>query len=286
MLRGVLPASSLAALRDRLLGIARSSGWLAASAGGNDDRARPGIAGGGPFPANLDPVYREMFSLQAIHELAHHPALVNAMEAVCGSPVLIHPRLVIRTVFPGAPPTPPHQDYDSVRGTVNFYTVWIPLQPHSASLGSLMFLPGSHRDGPREHQGAVLATAPHDGEQWERPPLELGDVLVFHCLTGHKAAPNTSERLRLSIDIRYQHVAEPVHPMTFVLRRGSLRWPEVYRRWSGGEALQYYWRRMPLAFFPTEEHIRSALERAASPERTADLRAMLEEIACCRRSAE
>lgn len=282
MLRGVLPTSSLATLRNTLLRIMGANGWLAPSAAEDDDRAYPGSTGAGPYPANLDPVYREMFSLQAVHELAHNRSLLNAMEAVCGAPLLIHPKLVIRTIFPGAPPTPPHQDYDSVRGTTSFYTVWIPLQSYAESLGSLMVRPGSHREGPLGHQGAVLATTPHDGDHWERPILELGDALVFNSLTIHKAAPNLSDRLRLSIDIRYQHAGEAVNPMTLVLRREGLRWSEVYRSWSGGEAWQYYWRRLPLTFFPTEEHIRSRLEGETRPDRAAALCAMLEEIACCR----
>lgn len=277
---GVLPTDCLAALRDKLLRIAGTNGWLQPYPG-SEDRACPGITCAGPYPANLDPVYRDMFRLQAVHELAHNRSLLNTMEAVCGAPLLIHPKLVIRTVFPGAPPTPPHQDYDSVRGTTSFYTVWIPLQPYAESLGSLMFLPGSQRAGPQAHRGAVLTAAPTGGAQWERPTVELGDVLIFHSLTAHKAAPNSSERLRLSIDIRYQQVAEPVNPMTFVLRREGIRWPEVYRGWSGGEEMQYYWRRLSLTFFPTEQHIRSRLEGESSPDRAAALRAMLEEITRC-----
>ena len=41
---------------------------------------------------------------------------------------------------------------------------------------------------------------------------QTGDVVLFHCLTLHKALPNTHlDVLRLSFDVRFQPASDPIH---------------------------------------------------------------------------
>jgi ectoine hydroxylase-related dioxygenase (phytanoyl-CoA dioxygenase family) len=51
------------------------------------------------------------------------------------------------------------------------------------------------------------------GLEWHASDFELGDVVMFHAYTIHRALPNqTADRLRLSIDNRYQRDGEAIEP--------------------------------------------------------------------------
>jgi hypothetical protein len=79
--------------------------------------------------------------------------------------------------------------------------------------------------------------------------MRAGDVLVFHSLTVHKGIENRSARLRMSIDCRYQRVGDPFNPDNATPDGQPLGWEEVYAGWRS-DALQYYWRRLPLTDAP------------------------------------
>ena len=46
-------------------------------------------------------------------------------------------------------------------------------------------------------------------QTWLTADYRPGDLLVFHSLMIHRALPNTSDRIRLSLDTRYQPLSEP-----------------------------------------------------------------------------
>ena len=45
---------------------------------------------------------------------------------------------------------------------------------------------------------------------WVNSPIEQGDVIIFHSMAVHKGLANRGNRLRLSIDGRYQRVIDPI----------------------------------------------------------------------------
>jgi ectoine hydroxylase-related dioxygenase (phytanoyl-CoA dioxygenase family) len=48
--------------------------------------------------------------------------------------------------------------------------------------------------------------------QFAAAPLAAGDAILFNCLTVHCALPNmTRDRVRLSVDYRYQPANDPIH---------------------------------------------------------------------------
>src|SRR5437588_17402 len=49
-----------------------------------------------------------------------------------------------------------------------------------------------------------------DDPDWRTATFEPGDVVVFGSLTVHGALPNASDRVRLSVDYRYQNASEPI----------------------------------------------------------------------------
>jgi hypothetical protein len=129
--------------------------------------------------------------------------------------------------LPGA--TPAHQDFYSFR-SLDFCTVWIPLMEIDEQVGGLAVRSGSHRDGLLEHwwrgnlqlgvadtineaaawrdTGAVSlggTVQPNgDGHGWLRSNYQTGDVLIFQPLMLHRGLTNASDRVRLSVDFRFQ----------------------------------------------------------------------------------
>lgn len=268
LLRGVAPRRELVSLHLQLLDIVRPHGWVCPTSAPGQARVNPGAACADPDPS-FARVYRLLFRVEALHELAHHPALLALLESLLGSAVLIHPRVVVRAIFPNHPPatTPAHQDHQTLRGTPDTYTVWIPLTDCPPEFGGLRIAAGSNRDGLLETRvgegigGVELASRPKDG--WVEGHLGLGDLLIFHSLTVHEAARNLTDRLRLSVDIRYQRLSDPVHPGCFALTDGR-SWAETYAGWKSVR-LQYFWRRLDLNLQPPLAMLRRLAERDGHP---------------------
>ena len=96
--------------------------------------------------------------------------------------------------------------------------------------------------------GGIEIQDPLEG-RWTGGPMRAGDVLVFHSLTVHKGIPNRSDRLRMSIDCRFQRVRDPFNPDNANPDGQPLSWAEVYAGWRS-DALQYYWTRLGLTEVP------------------------------------
>ena len=195
--------------------------------------------------------------LESFHTLAHDRALWGLMEVLLGSDVLLQPSNIARMIFPSATEhtTPAHQDYVHIQGTPDVWTAWMPLGACPHSLGGLSVLTGSHKLGilPVSRSlgagGLKSHTDDVDGE-WVSSPFGLGDALFFHSHTVHRGLPNLSgNRLRLSVDYRYQRASDPVSDVVLTPHQARLSWEEVYRGWKSDE-FQYHWRRHELTPVP------------------------------------
>jgi ectoine hydroxylase-related dioxygenase (phytanoyl-CoA dioxygenase family) len=152
----------------------------------------------------------------SFRDLAHHPALLAVVETLQGEPTAPHRGDLCRLGMPGAPAltTPPHQDHHYVGGSTDIWTAWTPLVPCPLSLGPLAVWDGSHRTGYRPHTGEGAGR--HQVEVppetlWSSGAVDMGDVVLFHCFTVHRALPNTTrDTVRLSADLRYQPASQPV----------------------------------------------------------------------------
>jgi hypothetical protein len=82
---------------------------------------------------------------------------------------------------------------------------------------------------------------------WLGDDIAAGDVIIFHSLLVHRAGPNLSDRLRLSVDFRYQARHQPICPVCLLLASNGLSWERVYQGWSS-DTLKYYWRRWKLCY--------------------------------------
>ncbi|MCX6366984.1 MAG: phytanoyl-CoA dioxygenase family protein [Armatimonadetes bacterium] len=201
--------------------------------------------------------YNDVQKLESVHALPHHPKLLALYKTLFADEVLVHARHIIRMIspHPAVFPTPPHQDFPLIQGTQNTWTCWFPLGDCPRELGSLKVLRGSHKLGylplkPAKGAGAIaIQTCPWEEHEddWIEGDFALGDVLTFPAFTVHKALPSQfPDRIRLSFDVRYQPLSEPVEEKSLLPHCG-LTWEQVYENWHSDE-LQYYWRRLPLTY--------------------------------------
>lgn len=208
----------------------------------------------------FSPVYDLVQRLESFHTLAHDEAIFDLVERLLGSDVLLQPSNIARFIFPTEleHTTPAHQDFVHIQGTPDVWTAWLPLGDCPHSLGGLSVLTGSHKYGilPVSRSlgagGLRTHTDEIDGE-WVSSPFDLGDVLFFHSHTVHRGLPNRSgNRLRLSVDYRYQRASDPVMEKVLTPHQGRLSWGEVYREWKS-DRYQYHWQNYSLNPVPKEK---------------------------------
>jgi len=266
--RGLLDSEALLGVRRDILEIGYQHGWVAE---GTD--LMEGIAAGPPRVEGRDeeywPVYDAIQRLESFHTLAHAQPLVDVVSKLVDEPVLVHPRNIARIIFPENVlyTTPAHQDYVHIQGTEEVYTAWIPLSDCPQKLGGLAVLSGSHRFGvlpTRSAYGAGGLGVDTDplSLTWIAGDFHLGDCLFFHSLTVHKALENrTPDRLRLSVDYRYQGQSQPLTKGSLLPHFNRMPWSEIYKAWKS-RRYQYYWTSLDLKIVPwTPQHHQAQKKR-------------------------
>lgn len=261
LIRQVIPRSDVEMVLADVVDVLFRAGWLRPGSSPADRIPAKGAAYGDPDPI-FKKTYQEVFNLELFHALPHHPALKKVMQMIVGDQVLVHPKPIGRLIFPRCERlvTHAHQDYEFMGGDPEFYTVWIPLHDCPIEVGPLRILEGSHRHGIQEHEKENLHVPeiPLDvlaGDEWVEGRVNAGDVLIFHSLTVHAAAPNISDRMRISLDCRFQDSRRTLNPSNLVFAGESGKsWEKTYAGWQS-DSLQYYWRRLPLSLKPTREDL-------------------------------
>jgi hypothetical protein len=254
-----IPADELLALRAEMLAVVGKYGWLQpgqdALGGLIDYDAINAVSAADMHRTDVGvtaDAYHDVQKLERFHRLPHHPRLLEIYRALFGREVLVHPRNIARMITPHTcmVPTPPHQDFPYIQGTTNTWTCWFPVGDCAKSLGGLTVLKGSHRQGYLPVQpakgagGFAVPLCPHETE-WVEGDYQIGDVLTFPCHTIHKALRcQFKDRIRLSLDVRYQPLDEPVENRS-LNPHCPLTWEQIYEGWKTDD-LKYYWRRLPL----------------------------------------
>ena len=203
------------------------------------------------------PIYDTIQRLESFHTMAHDQEILGIAKSLLGEPAMPQPSTIARVMFAsgGAHTTPPHQDFVLVQGTPEVWTCWIPLGACPRSMGGLAVLRGSHTRGvlpfvTAAGAGGISVVDEALGGDWFSSPFDLGDALFFHSKTVHQGVPNLSgNRVRLSVDYRYQKKMDLIMEKNLGVHQGRLTWEQVYEDWES-EEYQYYWKRFERSSVP------------------------------------
>jgi ectoine hydroxylase-related dioxygenase (phytanoyl-CoA dioxygenase family) len=233
LLRGLLDDDRVRTCRRDVLARLEAIGWVEQELDGSYRPGRPRVDRTDEFDIGRAAVQ----SSEPFHRVPHDPALARVIRGVLETEdVLLHPLKVSRIVWPArqAPQTQfeaytgPHQDYPYLRGVVDTLTTWIPLDNVKRTDGGLQIAPRS------QHRGVVRDPQELSrGLSWSTADYGVGDVLIFHGLTLHRASPNQGDMLRLSMDCRWQEASEPVNDECLQ--------PQGYPRIPGWDVLTENW---------------------------------------------
>lgn len=284
LIRGAISQDAVRSVLADVTNILSAAQWLRAGVDPLDRVPEHGAAYGDPDPL-FKRVYQEVFNLESFHALPHQPALRSVMKMLVGDEVLVHPKPIGRLIFPNCERlvVHAHQDYEFMGGDPEFFTVWIPLHDCPVEVGPLRIAEGSHRFGIQKHQKENLHVPeiPVDavaGDEWVGGPVNAGDVLIFHSLTVHAAAPNLSERMRLSLDCRFQDARRVLNPSNLVFAGESGKsWEKTYANWQS-DHLKFYWKNIPLTFKPSKEELEYLAETGESPSARAKYARMVSQL--------
>lgn len=270
VMRGLFEAGQIWKTRAGLGGLLHSAGWIYDPAAEAPE-------------ANLDMrcadpdltyvrTYRRALTQPAIHKLPLSPNVRGLARALGIKEFFALPRVVLRMVFPGIIPTPPHQDWTTIQGSQNTVTIWVPLMPCRLSDGPIAALRSSHHAGewPRQAArgigGEVVST--DERAVWSTEELNVGDAVVFRSLTVHCALPNTGDHMRLSMDFRIQDMDEPIHPGSLLPPDRFQSWEDIYRSWAAQDREQaYYWRERHPRPLPSADRLRAGIATSDGAER-------------------
>ncbi len=199
--------------------------------------------------------YAEVYKSEAFHRSAHWPEVTSMVEKIAGKPIMPHPHKIARIWFPKYTEhtTPTHQDFVHFQGNFDTITCWAPVGDCPIELGGLAVIPGSHKvKRVLDHHfslgagGLVVDADAHADVNpvWHTTDYAIGDTLFFPALTIHKALPNwTEDRLRLSLDNRYQAIGDPIaEHMLHPHGPSQLQWDDIYPHWQADD-LKYYWQK-------------------------------------------
>lgn len=240
-LKGLLDREVVLAFRRRFFAAFRETALLAA---GSDPME--GLYSGVQEPKQLiHKIWMEAVRWPEYEAFCMQPAIWRFYEAFLGGTPYLHKRKLIRFTAPGDTfSTPGHYDLVYLRaGTDRIYSSWIPLGDVPVEMGGLIYLEGSdamgrtleaefavkNADLPPEERinaynknmlkggwiGTDLPTlADRFDARWLIANYEAGDMVIHSPYMIHAATENvdSSGRMRLSTDIRYQRADDEIDP--------------------------------------------------------------------------
>jgi 1-deoxypentalenic acid 11beta-hydroxylase len=189
---------------------------------------------GAAKPGEFEPVWNgagldqidesRLYALLPALDLFRSGHNLQFLERIFGEPVFLFKGRSIRYVLPNdsAHLTPAHQDHFFIRWSDSLRTIWMPLMDIDGQMGGLALAEKSHKHGLREHvlcddvYSYIFKDRKQRGipaerivEPWLTTDFHSGDLLMFHNLLIHRALPNRSDRIRLSVDTRCQPARDP-----------------------------------------------------------------------------
>ncbi len=192
------------------------------------------------FPNNLR---------RAVYDFLCTPELLDLVEGLIGPEIFCNPTQHVRPKLPESllpenfdhwiQQSPFHQDAAVLLPEADdtlVITSWIPLVDANADNGTLHVFPRLHRGEIRRHvrclygwmvDPALLPTT--------RPvvlPARRGDLILLHGRTPHGSLPNSSDRVRWSLDLRWNDARKPCgRPLPGLLVRSQQQQTTTHTDW-------------------------------------------------------
>jgi len=158
------------------------------------------------------------------HDLMANPKILDAVESLIGGEVFSNPVYNVRPKVPGvaAGAVPWHQDksYWPDANANPVITVWIPLVEATLENGCLHIWPRTHTTRVLPFHAETYSGTGYteiDDEHLKKIeavplPLSAGGAILFNDRCIHMSTPNNSDRVRWSVDLRYQPTdQDPMH---------------------------------------------------------------------------
>jgi ectoine hydroxylase-related dioxygenase (phytanoyl-CoA dioxygenase family) len=171
--------------------------------------------------------------------------LVDIAGSLVGSEIICHPTQHLRAVLPTKLTKVDrtigwHQDAGVLWPEADNHlvvTMWIPMVDAGLDNGCLEVVPGTHQRGLFPHlPGASIAPEAIPDTEPLPLPLKVGGMILFHSYMLHRGRPNLSDRMRWSMDLRYQDTflptGRPFYP-SFIVRSEARpdRVQDSYEEW-------------------------------------------------------
>ena len=145
----------------------------------------------------------------ALKALSEDPGLLALVSGLMGGepPRLFQDMALLKP--PGGREKPWHQDlaYFNLPAETPVIGLWIALDEATAANGALHVIPGSHREGPRNHfnrRDWQICDTDVPPERDVVVPLPPGGALLWHGLTHHGSPVNHSRRRRRALQFHYR----------------------------------------------------------------------------------
>jgi hypothetical protein len=180
-------------------------------------------------PEDAPHIFRRELHLAGLFDVFFHPGLLDMVEQILGGEIRLYPNYSIRPKLPDHAPTLVlwHQDGGYTQNwhmegdhgpkaveVLRMVNVWSALVPAREENGCMQFIPGTHRLGLMPHEGREYyleisqeALAPHL-HRAVSIEVDPGDLVLFHNMLCHQGLPNRTDRVRWSMDWRYQDATQ------------------------------------------------------------------------------
>ena len=153
-----------------------------------------------------------------IKALVRHSRILDAVEALLGPDIKYFSDQVLMKPARHGSAVNWHQDsyYWSIEPP-NLVTCWLALDDATLENGCMCFIPGTHRDGVKEHTRNDQRTSKAEGVDTSKMvavPLPAGGCEFHHSLTLHATSENKTPYRRRAIAITYMSARskDPQHP--------------------------------------------------------------------------
>ena len=196
---------------------------------------------------------KELTKLPEFRQVVEGERVMSFFKHFLGGDVLTFDFKWLRTAGTGAG-SPIHCDIVFMgRGTQNLYSCWTPIGDVTLDMGPLVLCLGSHNfEKVRQTYGASdvdrdliegkfsddpIEIVDKFGGIWATTEFQAGDAIIFNMFNMHASLVNTSKRVRISADTRYQ-----------------LAWAPVDERWIGETPIGHYaWKKPDVEIEPFEK---------------------------------